>query len=62
MKCVATFDRNKYLENQTAQIVDYVTIPTHLLQKLHCGDTVAEFCVFFPCVIASTDYLLLINE
>jgi hypothetical protein len=31
MKCVAPFDRNEYLENQTAQIVCSVTVPTHLL-------------------------------
>jgi hypothetical protein len=29
MKCVAPFDRNEYLENQTAQIVRSVTIPTY---------------------------------
>ena len=30
MKCVAPFDRNEYLENQTAQIVCSVTVPTYL--------------------------------
>jgi hypothetical protein len=61
MKCIAPFDRNEYLENQTAQIVCSVTIPTFLYIKM----TLWRYCGRISCVlshvIAFTDYFLLIE-